>query len=179
MRLLNLLGESRNSAARELLILLKKLGAGLGVFEHTVEEVQRVLSACEYRFDDPRARGDIIPTLRAQGRGKSDLVLLQSQLIRKLGELGINKRPNPKYVHTYQIDELSLEVSLDDEVRHFNDRALQDDVQSIRSIYALRRDRRPQQLEDSIAILVTSNSAFAKAAYDFGRRREDKNEVST
>lgn len=179
LRLLGLLGPSREAVAAQILSLVRKLGGSIAVFEHTVEEVERVLAACEHQFDNPRARGNIIAIMRETGRSKSDLVLLRGQLRRKLTKLDILCRPTPRYDAPFQIDESMLEGTLDEEIRYYNDRALLDDIQSIRSVYALRRGRRPQHLEEAIAMLVTPNAALARAAYKHGRSQEDPNEVST
>ena len=52
--------------------------------------------------------------------------------------------------------------------------ALKADVKSIRSIYCLRRENLPKRLEDSNAILVKSNSSFARASYKYAQIH-DKN----
>ena len=59
-----------------------------------------------------------------------------------------------------------------------NPRALEYDVNSVRSIYALRHGKTPARLEDAGVILVTSNSALARATFEYGREHESSRAVS-
>ncbi|MEM7820564.1 MAG: hypothetical protein QW761_03125, partial [Candidatus Aenigmatarchaeota archaeon] len=49
----------------------------------------------------------------------------------------------------------------------------------VRSIYVLRKGISPSVLERAKAVLVTSNSAFARAAWNYGKKFEQSQEVST
>jgi len=67
---------------------------------------------------------------------------------------------------------------LEEGISYGNPRAVDYDVNSIRSIYGLRRGKQPHRLEDAGAVLVTSNSALARAAYEYGKEHEATREVS-
>ena len=98
------------------------------------------------------------------------------------GELASHKlvrHRTPDYAKAHQIDELVLQDSLDEDIGYINPRALEHDVNSIRSIYTLRRGYAPVRLEDSVAVFVTSNSALAKVAYEYGKNHESSREVSS
>ncbi|HEY5466169.1 MAG TPA: hypothetical protein VIL27_03960, partial [Clostridia bacterium] len=82
-------------------------------------------------------------------------------------------------MNKYQIAEDIFEKVLDDEVSYFNPRAREYDINSVRSIYVLRAGTSPTSLEKSKAVLVTSNVAFSKAAFQFGQKYEESSEVSS
>jgi ABC-type multidrug transport system fused ATPase/permease subunit len=56
---------------------------------------------------------------------------------------------------------------------------LLNDINSVRSIYVLRQGAEPARLESADAIFVTTNSAFARAAYEFGKNHNSTKEVSS
>jgi hypothetical protein len=88
-------------------------------------------------------------------------------------------KSTPGYVTKFQIDELAFQKALDDEISYFNPRAREYDINSVRSIYVLRGHDAPSTIEKSKAVLVSSNSGFARAAYDYGQRHEQSREVSS
>ena len=85
----------------------------------------------------------------------------------------------PRYATTFQIDETSFAQTLDDEVSYFNERARDYDINSVRSIYELRKGKWSPSIEKSRAILVTSNAAFARAAWQYGQKHEISRDVSS
>jgi hypothetical protein len=180
LRLLGLEAEARATAAAELVELLQRLKGHCAIFEHTLEETKGVIDGAERHLDDPAARGRVIEEMRRRGMQKSDLRLMSGRLEQTLKDKGIGRRATPKYDShsTYQISEALLEDAIRDEVEYLNPRALHYDINSVRSIYALRRGRAPARLEDSGAVLVTSNSALARATFQYGREHESSREVS-
>ena len=98
-----------------------------------------------------------------------------TSLISKLGE----RHGMPRYATTFQIDETSFAQTLDDEVSYFNERARDYDINSVRSIYELRKGKWSPSIEKSRAILVTSNAAFARAAWQYGQKHEISRDVSS
>ncbi len=107
------------------------------------------------------------------------MLLFVEVLDEKIAEAGIDLRPNPKYQEQFQIDEGAFEDILDEGVYYHNPRARQDDINSVRSIYAIRGNRAPTLIERSRAVLVTSNAAFAGAAWNYGQRYESSRAVSS
>jgi hypothetical protein len=116
---------------------------------------------------------------RRSGRTKSDLLLLAGQIDEKLTKAQIEVKQTPQYIKKFQIDETAFGQVLQDEVSYFNPRAREYDINSVRSIYVLRSGTEPGTVERSKAILVSSNSAFARAAYEYGQRHEESREVSS
>jgi len=180
-KLLKLEGEECFNAEIQLLSLLKKLGARVKIFDHTRSEVHGVILANEHALRDGRGHGRIYSELRARNFKPVDLEVERNRLDLSLAELGIIIEPKPEYsdsTHEFQISESDLEEAIKDEVI-YNERALKNDIASIRSIYVLRRGTHPVRLEDATAVFVTSNSALARASYFYGRGFESTKDVSS
>ena len=62
---------------------------------------------------------------------------------------------------------------------YLNPRAKQYDIASVRSIFTIRGGQAAPHLERARAVLVTSNRAFAKAAWGYGQRYEGFRDVSS
>jgi hypothetical protein len=179
LRLVRAQGEPLYAASIELLDLLKRLRANLAVFNHTAQEVHQVLTGCEKLLEQPTARARVVIEMRKAGKTRSDLILIRSGLDSFYGSHGIVRCPSPKYTLPFQIDETILGGALDEEVKYCNPRALEYDVNSIRSIYVLRKGIAPTRLEDARAVLVTTNSRLARVAYEYGQQHESTREVSS
>jgi len=178
LRLLHLGSEVSFEAAKETIDLIRQLHGRVAIFTHTATEVHGVIRACASHMDDPRARGPLVREMRQRGVTAVDLLLLSSRLDHHYAELGIVRQETPRYVPEFQIDENVLEQALDEDIKYFNPRALEHDINSIRSIYALRTGKHPTSVEDCIAILVTTNAALARASYYFGQQFESSREIS-
>ena len=179
LRLVRTQGEPLYAAAIELLELLKRLKANLAVFHHTAQEVHQVLTGCEKLLEQPSVRTRVVIEMRKAGKTRADLILIRSSLEAFYGSHGIVRCPTPKYTLSFQIDETILGGALDEEVKYWNPRALEYDVNSIRSIYVLRKGLAPTRLENARAVLVTTNSKLARVACDYGQQHESTREVSS
>lgn len=175
---LDLQEPARCDSVRELLALLKRLHGAIGVFSHTVDEVSNVLSGAIDSYDMPGTRSRIVIAAKRSGRRKSDLLRIHSQLADKMALLGLLPVPTPKYSATFQIDESVLEQALEEDVSYYNPDSVTRDVNSVRSIYVYRRGRAPHRLEDCGSVFVTSNAAFARAAWSHGAEHESSRNVS-
>jgi FtsZ-binding cell division protein ZapB len=176
---LGLEGEPKKRAAEELIRLLRNLGAAVATFSHSREELDRVLRGAAEHIDSSEGRGAIIFEARRSGRTKSDVLLMAVQVDQLLADGGVDVTPTPRYTESFQIDETAFEKVLEDEINYFNPRARDYDINSVRSIYVLRGNTAPASVEKSRAMLVSSNTAFARAAYDYGRQFEASPEVSS
>ena len=179
LRLVRAQGEPLYAASIELLELLKRLKANLAVFNHTAQEVHQVLTGCEKLLEQPNARARVVIEMRKAGRTRTDLILIRSGLDAFYGSHGIVRCPTPKHRLSFQIDETILGGALDEEVKYWNTRALEYDVNSIRSIYVLRKGLAPTRLENARAVMVTTNSKLARVAFDYGQQHESTREVSS
>ena len=179
--LLGLDAESKQGAIRELVDLLYELGGSVAIFSHTRGEVFRVLRAAADQLDRPELSTDrgVVLAARRRDTTRSDMLLFIELLDEKTSEAGIEIRPNPKYREEHQIDEAAFENILSKAINYINPRARQDDINSVRSIYAIRGNHAPTLIERSRAVLVTSNADYAAAAWKYGQRHESSRAVSS
>ncbi len=179
MRLLKFWGNAAYHAATELLELLKRLNGKLAIFEHTVEEVDHVLLHAERILSNPEAvTHSMIASLRREKFTVADMALARGTLDRFFESHGIVRMLAPGYSQDFQIDERLLKGAIERETFYSTQRALENDINSIRSIFELRRCKHPHRLEDSTAVLVTNNTELAVAAYNYGRQYESGRAVS-
>jgi len=180
IQLLGLVGPEKETAIKETVTSARKLGAKFAIFSHTSQELKNVIRGAAYYLDSPDGRGSIIHEARRTGRSYSDLVLVAEKREDFLLNAGVKIAETPSYDdHSVQINEDVFENLLDDEVGYYNPKAKVFDVNSVRSIYALRQGSYPCRLEDANATFVTSNTGFAKTAFDYGKQHESTKEVSS
>ena len=179
IRELGLEGIAKKNAADELIILLNNLGSKVAIFSHSREELRNAIQGAATYLESPEGRGSIIQEARQAGTTRSDLVLLVETLDEKLSKAGIEIELTPGYTKNIQIDEAIFEQVLEDEVSYSNPRTRELDVNSVRSIFVKRTKKNISSLEKSHAVLVTSNSAFAKAAWQYGQQYAPSQAVST
>ncbi len=173
-------GESKRNASIELINLLRSLDARVSAFSHTLDELTNVLKGSANHIDDlTPTKNSIQRFAREAGLTKSDLLLAATQAEHELSKLRISIFQTPKYEEKYQIDESVIESALREEIQYFNERARDYDINSIRSIYALRKGVAPQKIEKCVAALVTCNSALAKVAYEHGNSAKTAPDVSS
>ena len=172
-------GPAKQAATMELIRLLRSLDGEVATFSHSREELDGVLRGAASKIHSHDGRGAIVAEARRRGTTKSDLLLLAGRIDEELGDRHIQVKRTPAYIESFQIDENVFGQTLDDEVSYFNERARDYDVNSVRSIYVLRKGRPSASVEKSKAILVTSNAAFARAAWQYGKQHESSRDVSS
>ncbi|MEU8814931.1 hypothetical protein [Actinoplanes sp. NPDC048796] len=171
LRAVGACGPEREEAAVEMLSLALRLGGQLRCFEHTLNEMQGVLEACKSVVKSGNAKyfGEATEFMVADGWGVSDVITLSDNLETRLRALGVKITEKPEHVERLTLDEERLEKILMDEVRYKSTPALRRDVDSVSSIYRLRRGNEFMQIERSRGIFVTSNSALVRAARKYGK----------
>jgi hypothetical protein len=179
VRILGVEGGPRKDATANLIRLLLHLGAKIASFSHSRDELIQVLRGAAEHINSPIGRGAIVVEARQSGISKSDLVLLAGKVDEELTHARIEVVETPPYIEKLQIDQQAFEKVLDGEVTYSNPRAKQYDVNSVRSVYVLRGNIAPSTVEKSRATLVTSNSGFARAAYEYGQNFEQSRDVSS
>lgn len=173
MFLLGYAGPERQAPCKELIALLRDSGAELGCFRHTVNEAKGILNAIGNRLmrgDVADAYGPSVEYFLTQGLLSSDIFMLVNRLEQDIQSFGIKVVEKPEYsqeLYPYVIDEQRLKMELQEKVRYHNERAIDKDVESISAIMRLRRGRHAYELENSVAILVTMNSALFRVSRDF------------
>ena len=176
---LGLEGKVKEAAARELIALLIRLGGNVAAFSHSCQELIGILHAVAANMNSPDGYGLMVNEARKRGTTRSDLLLLVESLEDRLSEVNVKIENTPQYTEPFQIDERVFEQVLSDEVSYNNPRAIEYDTNSVRSIYAIRKNRFASSIERAGAVLVTSNSSFARVAWEFGQQHESSSDVSS
>lgn len=176
--ILGLHGDRQLNAAMELFFSITRLSGSFATFTHIIDETENVLNLCERNVANPRITNRVLTHIRENGLQGSDIALIQNNLREQLKDYGIQTQRTPKYEARYQIDENTFQKVLEASSKYPNPNARSTDINSVRSIYVLRANRRPRRLEEAKAVLVTSNWRFAKESYRFGRQFEESKEVS-
>ena len=179
IRKLGLEGNAKMNAADELNVLLKNLGGKVAVFSHSRGELHNAIQVAAANLESSQGRGSIIQEARQAGTTRSDLVILAETLDEKLSNAGIEVESTPEYTKDIQIDEAAFQQVLDDEVWYSSPMTRELDVNSVRSIFVKRTKKNISSLEKSHAVLVTTNTAFAKAAWQYGQQYAPSQTVST
>lgn len=182
IRLLGLEGEREEQAIKEVVSLVQRLKGRVSYFSHTYDELVTSISTSAEFIDSYRGKGTIVSEARKSGKQKADLLLIAAKASEILESSGIKVTPTPSYGkenHRYEIAEEVFDAVLRDEIDYHNPRAREYDIRSVRSVYVLRKDSAPRSIEKSQAVLVTSNTSFSKAAYEYGRSHQTSREVST
>lgn len=176
---LGLEGSPKQAAIENLVKLLRHLGGRVATFMHSRDELEHVIKGAADHVGRSDGRSTIVAEARRRGTTRADLLLLAGQIGAKLSEADIEVFPTPRYIKDFQIDETAFADALDDEVSYFNPRAKEYDIKSVRSIYVLREHTSPYSIEQARAILVTSNTGFARAAYTYGQKHEESRQVAS
>ena len=179
VQLLGADGDTRQDAIRDLLQLLRRLGGRVAAFSHSVDELHSVLTGAAEHLNARNGRGNIVLEARKRGTTKSDLLLLANSIDDKLQEARIEVVATPRHIDEFQIDEAVFEKVLDDGISYRNPRAREYDVVSVRSIFTLRGSKPAHSMERARAVLVTSNSSFARVAWEYGKKHEAFRDVSS
>lgn len=182
IQLLGLDGEQEKQATKEVVGLVQHLGGRIAYFAHTFDELVSAIRGSADFIDSPKGRGTIVDEARKSGRTKSDLLLIAQNASEIFEEERILVTPTPPYndkTHKFEISEDVFEAVLNEQVNYHNPRAKDYDIRSVRSVYVLRQGIAPIAIEKCRAVLVTNNSGFSKAAYEYGKKHEQSREVST
>jgi len=182
IQLLGLEGEQEEQAIKEIVKLVQKLKGSICYFSHTYDELVTAITVSAEFIDSPRGRGTIVNEARKSGKSKSDLILIGNQAAEILQGHGVESFATPSYGkenHKFEIAEEVFSAALADEIDYQNPRAKDYDIRSVRSIYVLRKGTAPRSIEKAKAVLVTSNTSFSRAAFEYGKNVEMSREVST
>lgn len=175
LRLLGLCGTTRRAFSEELTELARTNGVSLVCFEHTRDEINGVLSAASgiLRSGQTRYYGEAVEFMVAEGWGASDVEEVVASLDERLAECGVEVRRKPAREARYNMDEVGLRKLLNENVHYSNPLALDADVDSLASIFVLRRARYSDRLESSRAVFVTTNSNLALGSRQLYKIGED------
>ncbi|MHB9072557.1 MAG: hypothetical protein ACYC6G_03420 [Desulfobaccales bacterium] len=180
LHLVGAVGKDNQIYSREIFSLFKDSGAEIKVFSHTLEETDYVLRNAEKLLEmRSGGHGNVIVALREEGMSPSDVILIRARLRNILSDEGFAIVQTPPYIEEYQIDQIALESEMEAANLHYrSDIAKRADINSVRSIYVLRKGTSPYRVEHCQALFLTTNAAFARAAYSYGKKYEEFQKVS-
>lgn len=171
IRVLGLEGYRRQEPCKELLDLLYEKCAELRCFRHTLDEVRSILYACLtmlHSGDLSSGHGGVFRHMVDAGYKESDVELELAKLETKLVRFRIKVCEKPEHVEKFQIDESALEQAIEKEIGYIQERARIHDVDCLSAIYRLRRGQDYyHHIENCVALFLTTNSALARASWQF------------
>ena len=170
--LLGLEGKEKSVVIEEMMTLVHNLGGRFFVFNKTIDEIQSVFDAVLDSLKRPDRHSAVLFHARRTGMAYSDLLLVKELLDSRLRDKKIRIRNTPLYNEEYQIDERALGSYIEHEFWVTKEKAMEHDVNCIRSIYVLRRGGAFKKIENSRAIFVTTNAALVRAVASYGKREE-------
>ena len=175
---LGLESEQEREAARELVDMVRELGGNFSVFTHTLDELENVISAAADQITEGMPMSTIARESSRRATTAVELKLMATQVETNLQEGEIVAELTPPYDAAFQVDEDELGRILEERVGYRSDVSRSHDINSVRSVYAVRRDIPARSLETSKAVLVTSNGKFAEASWHYGRSHFSSRHVS-
>lgn len=176
LRLLGLCGPARAAFSGELTRLAQECGIALVCFEHNRNEILGILQAATAVLRAGRSRyyGEAVEFMVSEGWTASDAEEVVSTLDDRLAACGVEVRSRPPREARYNMDETELRKLLDKNVHYNNPAALDADVDSLASIFTLRRARHSDHLESSKALFVTTNNNLAVGSRQLYKIGEDQ-----
>lgn len=170
IELLGLEGSEKEDAAKELISLIHNLKGKVSYFSHTREEVISVVDYAIKHIDDDSCTMPVVLSSRINSLSKADLIVKRENMEEYLSLLAIHQTNTPSYDLKripLNFDEKEFENILLSKVNYRREKAASYDVKSVRSIYLLRNRHSASVVEKSKAILVSSNTEFARASAEY------------
>lgn len=174
LRLTGACGPDFQRAADDLAALAISRGASLRCFDHTLKECLGVLdaSASNVRRGGGHYYGEATEYMVAAGWTYSDVIQFRDAFEEKLASAGVTIHDKPEHVARLTVDEDRLDAILQGEVHYTSTEARYKDIDSITSVYRLRRGRAASSLARAGAVFVTTNTALVRGARKFAKLEE-------
>lgn len=172
LRALGFAGEAHATSSRETLDLLRDTGADCGVFEKTIEEIERILRLYERKLRTPDGILSLRPTdvtrhLVGNRYAPSDVAVAIGNLRRNLGQLGIKIRHFPKREPAFTSNEQALTESLKRTDESDLEPRVTHDVDCVAAILTSRRGERHHSLDTAPAIFATTSASVVRTVRDW------------
>lgn len=171
LRALGLEGPSLQDPSLELIDLLFAENIDLRIFDHTLNEVHRILdSAAKALRSDAGLRhayGGTLEHLVDANYTASDVEMLIAKLPQSIRALHITAEPKPPHTDPLGLNETKLERVLQTAVGYRRQDALLHDLDALTAIHRLRKGRAHRHVESCEAIFVTTNLSLARASASF------------
>lgn len=166
--LLGFNGSLKKQANEELIELLKSLKINICIFDKTLDEIERLLSAWKHDFERKtfqRFNTKTLELLRSQGydavRFDTEIKILRQTIEKK----GITIKYGFSVKGRYQCDEMALEKAIAENFH--KDKDLEHDTICISRVHNMRENRHIQDLGAEFSVFVTGNIGLAKHANGF------------
>ncbi|WP_433050463.1 hypothetical protein [Dactylosporangium sp. CS-033363] len=179
-RALGLSGEEFKNATLPTLELAKSAKAKLGCFAHTIEEMQDILYAIAMTMRSARRAEQIQEVERyifsRPELTDRDVFRLSDELPDLVTALGVEVVDKPTYEeYQYQTDEDDFRTVIRQTIGpKMRETAVDRDIDSITSVYRLRRGATMRSLERCAALFVTTSSGLVRAArLHFGTKHRE------
>ena len=171
-------GIQKEEAFVDLVKLMQEHGATVSVFQHTMDETQKILEDCiclvGNKSYDPRFASKAIKYFVDNRYSQDDVRLFISKASSKLKELGIDDDVyiDPSKYAEYQIDEPKL-FDIIAKSYHASNYVYENwkkrivierDVNSISNIYRVWEGKYPANIQKSKALFLTTNGALVRSA---------------
>jgi NADH:ubiquinone oxidoreductase subunit 3 (subunit A) len=168
-------GQDRKNIYEDFIQTLQESGVKLHIFGHTYEELMANLNSCLKWIDNPnfdaQKAGKTLNYFIINGYTQSDIDRFISNvpLILNRFNIEIIKKPNYMETREYQIDELKLKELLINTYKKYDesfnenekDFVIRNDIDSLSSVFKLRKGAKPRLFQDAKHIFVTRNSTLA------------------
>ena len=164
LNLLKFSGDIYYESTKQLIGLITNLKGKICCFSHTLEETRLVIKSSAENLNLSTGYGGVVEYAKEYSLTKSDLLIIADTIEDTLKEAGIKVVQTPPYTPDHQINEAELEKRLD---FYRNQRAKENDINAIRSIFVLRGGKYITGIKECSAILVTSNSSLTKQTQIF------------
>jgi hypothetical protein len=173
LRALGYAGSSRQPPCLELVNLLYEQNVDLRVFEHTLDEMYRVLDAAARAIRGRRSfRLPAGPTLEhfvESGYSSSDVELLIARLPKALRAIHVYPTPKPSHTIPLGLDEEKLAALPRDRIPYRSEEPLRHDLDALTAIHRVREGQTTHYIESCGALFVTTNSSLALLSGNFFR----------
>ena len=178
LRALGLATDPVQTAAKELIEMLREFNVPMRIFPHTFSEIAGVLEGIAGSMRRGR-RGLLTPSeMTARNREAIDAMItrgwtsgevetLAADLANQLADLGIEIEETPPHGEKEQIDEKRFEQVLDEVVGYGKKITREKDLKSLAAVARLRGRARPRDLAETNALFVTSNTSLVRASREF------------
>lgn len=176
--LLGFNGSLKKQANEELIELLKSLKINICIFDKTLDEIERLLSAWKHDFEKntfQRFNTKTLELLRSQGYDAIRLDTEIKTLRRTIENKGVTIKYGFSVKQRYQCDEVALEKAIAENFHKNKD--LVHDTICISRVHNMRENRHIQDLSEQFSVFVTGNTGLAKYANGFFNRAKYRSAI--
>lgn len=171
LRALGLTNPTDKTCCIELLGLLYDLNADMRCFEHTVDEIRRVLdfalSVIKEHQESKYLSLDVVVGYVDANYSISDIELIIARLEKSIQKLRIKVVTKPRMREKYSVDENRFKILLEKRVHYKRQHALFHDLDSITAMHRLRKGQFHENLESCRALFLTTNPKLIRTSREF------------